>query len=337
MTFINTILDKIPSGKTIILPEIEDDRVMKATSVILKEGFCKLLIIAKNKEEKLNIIEQLKSTGSTDKQINNTVFIIKSERIEELAEKLSELRKTKGMTKEEAVKLLNNNNNLYFATMLLKLDEADGIVAGSNSATADVLRPALQIIKPKEGLKTVSSFFIMNKSDAPKNLQTFIFSDCAININPTSEQLADIAISSAESAEKFNIIPKVALLSCSTKGSAKHPDIQKVSDAKNILDQKKAMCEGGINFDYDGELQLDSALIPSIAAKKSPNSNMQGNANVLIFPNLDAGNIAYKLTQRLAGYEALGPIIQGLNKPINDLSRGCSVEDIINVTKLTLL
>ncbi len=353
MTFVNTIADKIPTGKTIILPETEDERVIAASAIVLKEGFCKLLIIAKDEEEKTTLISQIKEQGATDDNFSNAEFVLKSERIEELSEKLAELRKAKGMTIEQAKELLENPNNLFFANMLLKLDEASGIVAGSNSATADVIRSALQVIRAKPGLKTVSSYFVMHKSDAEaqnsetvgapeqkvpsESKRTFIYSDCGLNINPTSEQLADIAISSAESARLFGLNPKVALLSCSTKGSAKHPDVDKVVEAKNILDKKRELCEDGIDFDYEGELQLDAAIMPSIAEKKCPDSTVKGDANVLIFPDLDAGNIAYKITQRIAGYEALGPLIQGLAKPVNDLSRGCSVDDIVNVAKITLL
>lgn len=337
MTFVNTIADKIPKGKTLILPEIKDDRVIAAIAKILQEAFCKLLIIAKDETEKTSLISQIKEKGATVENFSNAKFILKNERISELTEKLVEIRKSKGMTSDEALELLNNENNLYFANMLLKLDEADGIVAGSNSATADVIRPALQIIKPAPGLKTVSSYFVMYKEDAEESKKIFIFSDCGLNIAPTSEQLADIAISSAENARKYGLSPRVALLSCSTKGSASHSDIDKVKEAKNILDKKRELCEDGIDFDYDGELQVDAALVPAIATKKSPNGMLKGNANVLIFPDLDAGNIAYKLTERLGGYEALGPLIQGLAKPVNDLSRGCSVDDIVNVAKLTLL
>lgn len=337
MTFIDKIKDKIPSGKTLVLPETQDERVIAASAIILKEGFCKLLIIAKNEAEKEYLISKIKEQGVNDNDFSNAQFALKSEKFEEFSESLTELRKAKGMTIKQAKKLLENPNNLYFANMLLKENKADGIVAGSNSATADVIRPALQIIKPKAGLKTVSSCFLMHNSNVEENKQTLIFADCGLNINPTSEQLADIAISSSESARMFGLTPKVALLSCSTKGSAKHDDIEKVQKAKNELDKKRELCEDGINFDYDGELQADAAIVPAIAEKKSPNSNVKGDANVLVFPDLDAGNISYKLIQRLGGYEALGPIIQGLAKPVNDLSRGCSVEDIVNVAKITLL
>lgn len=337
MTFVDKIQDKLEKGKTLILPEVSDERVILATAQILKENFCKLLIIAKDESEKQNLISKLKNENVTDNQLENSYFVLKSDKINDFTEFLFELRKEKGMTKEEALELLSKENNLYFATILLKQGQADGIVAGSNSATADVIRPALQIIKPKEGIKTVSSYFIMYKEDAEEEKKLLIFSDCGLNINPSSEQLADIAISSAENARKFGLVPKVALLSCSTKGSASHPDIEKVQEAKNILDKKRESCEEGIDFEYDGELQVDTALIKSIAEKKSPNGMLKGDANVLIFPDLDAGNIAYKLTERLGGYEALGPFIQGLAKPVNDLSRGCSVEDIVNVAKLTLI
>ena len=254
----------------------------------------------------------------------------KSEKLESYVETLTELRKKKGMSEEEARKLLTESNT-YFGMMMVKMGDADGLVSGACQSTADTLRPALQILKTKPGTKLVSAFFVMNVPDCPYGENgSFVFSDCGLNQNPTSEELAAIAEASADS---FRFLigkePKVAMLSYSTKGSAKHDDVTKVQEAVRIAKEERP------ELALDGELQLDAALVPAVAALKAPSSEVAGHANTLIFPNLDAGNIGYKLVQRLGKAEAYGPMTQGIARPVNDLSRGCSADDIVGVVAIT--
>ena len=255
-----------------------------------------------------------------------------SDNLDEYADLLYELRKAKGMEKEQAAQLVKNP--LYLGVMLVKTGKADGMVAGSVNSTGDTLRPALQIIKTAPGIKTVSSCFIMALPEGSKYGENgvMVFADCAVNIEPDAEQLASIAIASADTAKKIaGIDPKIAMLSFSTKGSAKHANVDKVVEATKIVNTVAP------ELQCDGELQLDAAIVESVAQLKAPGSKIAGHANVLIFPDLQSGNIGYKLVQRLAGAQAVGPICQGFNKPVNDLSRGCSSEDIVNVVAMTVL
>ncbi len=324
MSFIETIKERAKKDvKTIVLPESMDTRVMEAASKILEEGIANVIIIGTPEE----INESAK-----DFDISKATIIdpYTSELTEELILKLVELRKSKGLTYEDAKKLLLEDY-MYYACMLVKDGKADGCVSGACHSTSNTLRPALQIIKTKPGVELVSAFFLMVVPDCEYGANgTFVFADSGLEQNPDSVKLAAIAASSAES---FQLLveeePKVAFLSHSTMGSAKHADVDKVVEAVNIAKEKYP------EYKMDGELQLDAAIIPSVAASKAPNSEVAGQANVLVFPDLDAGNIGYKLVQRLAKAEAYGPVCQGIAAPVNDLSRGCSADDIVGVVAIT--
>lgn len=326
MAFIDDVKEKARGSlKTIVLPESEDRRTLDAADRILREGFAKLILLGNEEKIKADAAalgDKLEGARIVDPK--------KSEKLESYVEKLTELRKKKGMSEEEARKLLTESNT-YFGMMMVKMGDADGLVSGACHSTADTLRPALQILKTKPGTKLVSAFFVMNVPDCPYGENgSFVFSDCGLNQNPTSEELAAIAEASADS---FRFLigkePKVAMLSYSTKGSAKHDDVTKVQEAVRIAKEERP------ELALDGELQLDAALVPAVAALKAPSSEVAGHANTLIFPNLDAGNIGYKLVQRLGKAEAYGPMTQGIARPVNDLSRGCSADDIVGVVAIT--
>ena len=309
--------------KVIVLPESEDARTYEAAATVLKEGTADLVIIGKQEDVQKN---------GAGFDISGAVIIdpATSEKTEEYVKKLVELRQAKGMTEEQARDLLQNNYT-YFGVMMVKMKDADGMVSGACHSTADTLRPCLQILKTKLGTKLVSSFFVVVVPDCEMGEKgTFVFSDCGLEQNPDAEKLAAIAGSSADS---FKMLvgnePRVAMLSHSTLGSAKHADVDKVVEATRIAKESYP------DVMIDGELQLDAALVPSIGAEKAPNSQVAGRANVLVFPDLDAGNIGYKLVQRLAKAEAYGPITQGIATPVNDLSRGCSASDIAGVIAIT--
>ena len=326
MSFIEDVKKKAKANlKTIVLPEAEDKRTLEAAQQIKKEGFAKLILLG-NKET----VEKDARNYGLDLSGIEVVDPKTSPALHDYVTCLAELRKSKGMTEEEARKLLTESNT-YFAVMMVKKGDADGLVSGACHSTADTLRPSLQILKTKPGTKLVSAFFVMVVPDCSYGENgTFVFSDCGLNQNPTAEELAAIAESSAES---FRFLvgkePKVAMLSYSTMGSAKHDDVTKVQEATRIAK------ENNPDLLLDGELQLDAALVESVASLKAPNSKVAGHANTLIFPNLDAGNIGYKLVQRLAKAEAYGPMTQGIARPVNDLSRGCSAEDIVGVVAIT--
>lgn len=318
MSFITDIKNRAKENKRkIVLPESMDERVMEAAKIAVNEGIADIIIIG-------NPIIDL--TGYDVEIINPE----NSNLTEKLENELYNLRKEKGMTLSKAHELLINDY-MYYACMLVKMGYADGVVSGACHSTANTLRPALQIIKTKPGTNLVSSFFLMNIPNCEYGENgVFIFSDCGLEQNPSSEKLADIAGSSAKSFELLvGSEPRVAMLSHSTKGSASHSDVDKVVEATNIAKEKYS------DYKIDGELQLDAAIIPDVAKSKAPNSEVAGKANVLIFPDLDAGNIGYKLVQRLAKAEAYGPITQGIAAPINDLSRGCFIDDIVGVIAIT--
>ncbi len=312
--------------KTIVLPESEDNRILDAAHYIAEAKTANLVILG----QKEVVADYYRAKGWTLDGIE-VINPETSDKLQSYADMFYELRKDKGITKEDALKQMHNYN--YFGTMMVKTGDADGMVSGANHSTADTVRPALQIIKSAKKGRAVSSCVLEVVNGKP-----FIFSDCAIVINPTAEELADIAVDSAQSAMNFGLTPKVAMLSYSTKGSGKGEGVDKVVEAVRLANEQLKLPEYK-NFDIkiDGELQVDAALDAVVAAKKAPGSEVAGKANVLIFPDIEAGNIAYKLVQRLAGAEAYGPILQGLNAPINDLSRGALVEDIVGMIAITAI
>ena len=324
MGFIDVIKERARADKkVIVLPESEDRRTYEAAAQIMKEEIADIVIVGTE--------AQVAEVGAgLDLAGIKVVDPATNPKTAEYIEKLVELRSKKGMTAEQATEILMNNY-LYYGVMMIKMGDADGMVAGACHSTADTLRPCLQILKTKPGTKLVSAFFLMVVPDCEYGANgTFIFADSGLEQNPDPEKLAAIAYSSAESFELLVQQPaKVAMLSHSTMGSAKHADVDKVVEATRIV--KEAHPE----LMVDGEMQLDAAIVPSVGKSKAPNSPVAGEANVLVFPDLDAGNIGYKLVQRLAKAEAYGPVTQGIARPVNDLSRGCSAEDIVGVVAIT--
>ncbi len=328
MDFIQKIKERAKKDiQTICLPEANDVRVLKGAEIAINEGFANIILLGE--EDK---IKELAKSNNIDISKATIINPLKTEKLEKYENMLYELRKQKGMTIEKAHTLLTTDYN-YFATMMIKMDEVDGYVSGADHPTADTLRPVLQIIKGREGIKTISAFFVMCVPDKEFGEDgVYIFADCGMNENPTAEQLADIAIESAESFKELvseTAEPKVAMLSYSTKGSAHSELTEKVIEGTRIANEKAP------ELLIDGELQLDAAVIPEIAKLKAPDSKLQGKANILVFPDLNSGNIGYKLVQRLAHAKAYGPLCQGLAKPANDLSRGCSAEDVAGVIAIT--
>ncbi|RXJ90315.1 phosphate acetyltransferase [Arcobacter sp. CECT 8983] len=311
--------------KTIVLPESEDERVLQATQKVLEEKTANVVLIGNE--------EQIKADAAACGASIEGATIIdpkKFDDIERYVDELVELRKSKNLSKEEATQIMTTEPR-FFGCMMVRLGEADGLVAGSNSPTADVLRAAIQVIKTAPGINTVSSAFIMETTDGKFGDNGLIlFADCAVIPEPNAEQLADIASATAATAKSVvGLDPRVAMLSFSTKGSANHPLVDKVQYAVDLLTERN------VDFEFDGELQADAAIVEAVGAKKAPDSKVAGRANVLVFPDLQSGNIGYKLVQRFAGAAAHGPVVQGLAKPVNDLSRGCSVDDIANLVAIT--
>ncbi len=314
-----SISEKVKAeNPTIVLPEGTDERILEAAVRLKQDGVLTPILVGNEKEIQGKAEELGLSIEGLDIYNPETY-----EHFEELVEAFVERRKGKA-THEAARKILKTPN--YFGTMLVYVNKAHGLVSGAAHSTGDTVRPALQIIKTKEGVGKTSGVFVM-----VKNGQKFIFGDCAINISPDSNDLAETAIEAAKTARVFDIDPKVAMLSFSTKGSAKSPETDKVVEATQIAKERHP------DLMLDGEFQFDAAFVPSVAAKKAPDSPLKGEANVFIFPSLEAGNIGYKIAQRLGEFEAIGPILQGLNKPVNDLSRGCNVEDVYKLALITAM
>lgn len=302
--------------KTIVLPEGTDTRVLEAASRLQAEGLVKPILLGDE-----TAVTQASNVAGIDISGITIINPEKASYYGELVEKFVERRNGKA-TLEQAREQLKDVN--YFGTMLIFTGRVDGLVSGAVHSTADTVRPALQIIKTKPGISRTSGAFIMIKGE-----ERLVFADCAITVAPTAQELAEIAVASAKTAQSFGIDPRVAMLSFSTKGSAVTPETEKIAEAVAIAQELAP------DLPLDGEFQFDAAYVPEVAAKKAPGSIIQGDANVFVFPSLEAGNIGYKLTERLGGYEAIGPILQGLNAPVNDLSRGCSADDVYKLALIT--
>lgn len=310
--------------KRIVLPESFEERTMRAADIVLRDGLAEVVLIGSREA----LLAQAGEWGLENIE-KATIFDPATDPKREVyVDLLYELRKNKGMTIEEAAQKVNDP--LYLAALMVKNGDADGEVAGAQNATSNVLRPALQIIKMKKGISVVSGAFLMITPTHYGDDGMLLFADCAVTPNPDAKQLAEIAIVSAATAQGLaGMMPRVAMLSFSTHGSAKNESADKMIEATRMARELAP------ELVIDGELQLDAAIVPKVAAQKAPNSPLRGTANVLVFPNLDAGNIGYKLTQRMSGAVALGPILQGMAAPVNDLSRGCSVEDIVKMVVIT--
>ncbi len=303
-------------GKKVVFPEGLDERILTAVSKLGAEGLITPVLVG----EKEKVEQKAKEIG-VDISTSDILDPARYDGFDKMAASFVERRKGKA-TEEQAREILKDEN--YFGTMLVYMNEAAGLVSGAAHSTADTVRPALQIIKTKPGIKKTSGVFIMVRDE-----EKYVFADCAINISPDSQDLAEIALASADTAKLFDIDPKVAMLSFSTRGSAKSPETEKVTDALKLAKEQNS------ELLIDGEFQFDAAFVPSVAEKKAPDSPLKGEANTFIFPSLEAGNIGYKIAQRLGNFDAVGPILQGLNQPVNDLSRGCNSDDVYKLAIIT--
>lgn len=325
--FIDSVKAKAKSElKTIVLAEGEELRTIQAAAMVKAEGYAKTVLLGD--AEKIN-----KMAADEGLDIAGIEIINPAEGSEEFAELFAELRKKKGVTIEQARETVKDP--LYYGVMMVKTGKVDGMVAGAINSSANVIRPSLQILKTAPGTKLVSAFFVINVPDCEFGEQgTFVFGDSGLNMNPSADDVAEIALSSAQSFKSLvGAEPKVGMLSFSTYGSAKDPLVDKMQEATRLAKEK--MAERGLDFALDGELQFDAAIVPSVGSSKAPGSPVAGQANVLVFPDLNAGNIGYKIAQRLGKAEAYGPVLQGIAAPVNDLSRGCVAEDIAGVVAIT--
>ena len=322
MSLLDVLQEKL-SGKNvkIVLPEGEDERVLTAATQLQSTDYVTPVLLG----NEANVNALAKDKGLDISNLEN-IDPETSDLKQELVTAFVERRKGKA-TEAQAQEMLKDVN--YFGTMLVYTGKAEGLVSGAAHSTGDTVRPALQIIKTKPGVTKTSGIFFMIKGE-----EQYIFGDCAINPTLEAQDLAEIAVESAKSAQSFGMSPRVAMLSFSTKGSAKSDDVEKVSNAV-ALAQEKVETDQLKDVVIDGEFQFDAAIVPEVAKKKAPDAQIQGDANVFIFPSLEAGNIGYKIAQRLGGYDAIGPVLQGLNSPVNDLSRGCSIEDVYNLSIIT--
>lgn len=322
MTLLDVLQEKL-TGKNvkIVLPEGEDERVLEAATQLQGTDYVSPILLGN--ESNIKALASDKGLEISDLEIIDPET---SELKQELVTAFVERRKGKA-TEEQAQEMLKDVN--YFGTMLVYTGKAEGLVSGAAHSTGDTVRPALQIIKTKPGVSKTSGIFFMIKDD-----KQYIFGDCAINPTLEAQDLAEIAVESAKSAKSFGMSPRVAMLSFSTKGSAKSDDVEKVATAVNLA-QEKIEADHLEDVVVDGEFQFDAAIVPEVAKKKAPDAKIQGDANVFVFPSLEAGNIGYKIAQRLGGVDAVGPVLQGLNSPVNDLSRGCSKEDVYNLSIIT--
>ncbi|MGP4076446.1 phosphate acetyltransferase [Halobacillus sp. K22] len=313
----DTLKSKIDGqGKKVVFPEGLDERILTAVSQLGAEGL--LIPVLVGNEDK---VKQKASEVGVDISAAEILDPANYDAFDEMVANFVERRKGKA-TEEKAREVLQDEN--YFGTMLVYMGKADGLVSGAAHSTADTVRPALQIIKTKPGIKKTSGVFVMVRDE-----EKYVFADCAININPDSQDLAEIALASADTAKLFDIDPRVAMLSFSTRGSAKSPETEKVTEAVELAKEQNS------DLVIDGEFQFDAAFVPSVAEKKAPDSPLKGEANTFIFPSLEAGNIGYKIAQRLGNFDAVGPVLQGLNQPVNDLSRGCNADDVYKLAIIT--
>ncbi len=332
MNLLRRICDRAKgSGRTIVLPEGQDPRVIKAANLAIQENVAKIVVLGTPAEIQFSEMAAGMKLAPEAKVIDYTTDPL----LEELTDAFYEKRKAKGLTRDEARAALVDKR-IYFGAMMLAVNIADGLVAGSIASTGDMLRAAFQCVGTAPGIKLASSVFLMDlREPTPAGDDVLFFADCAVNPNPTAEQMVDIALATARTYRSIiGKQPKVAFLSFSSKGSANHELVHKVAEAARLTKEKFTSL--GLDAVVDGEIQADAAIVPSVAIQKNPGGTIKGDANVLIFPDLQSGNICYKLVQRLGGAQALGPVVQGVAKPINDLSRGCSAEDIFGNICLTV-